>query len=77
MNEPDAVSNASAKYDEEWAAERGKASASNEAGTSLYHDMKSDKTTGATPGVATACRDLGVSSLDEALSKYKCKPPGQ
>lgn len=43
----------------------------------LYSNPKVDAKTGATPGVATACRDLGVGDLSAALVKFNCKPPGQ
>lgn len=42
----------------------------------LYSDPALDATSGATPGVATACRDFGVATLEEAMSKFNCKKPG-
>ena len=36
-----------------------------------------DAATGATPGVAAACRDLGMSALDDVVSELGIKPPGQ
>ncbi len=36
-----------------------------------------DAATGATPGVAAACRDLGMSALSDVVSEYGIKPPGQ
>ncbi len=44
--------------------------------TPLYSDPHVDATSGATPGVATACRDFGVATLDEATRKLNCKRPG-
>ena len=43
---------------------------------SLYSDPDVDAISGATPGVATACRDFGVATLDDAMRKYNCKKPG-
>lgn len=45
-------------------------------GRSLYSDPAVDATSGATPGVATACRDFGVATLEDAMSKFNCKKPG-
>lgn len=39
-------------------------------------DVDVDGATGATPGVAAACKDLGISKLDDALQKFDIKPPG-
>ncbi len=36
-----------------------------------------DAATGATPGVAAACRDLGMSALSDVVSEFGIKPPGQ
>ena len=36
-----------------------------------------DAATGATPGVAAACRDLGMSALDDVVDEYGILPPGQ
>lgn len=36
-----------------------------------------DAATGATPGVAAACRDLGMSALDDVVNEYGILPPGQ
>lgn len=35
-----------------------------------------DAVTGATPGVASACADLGLSSVDEVVRQRGIKPPG-
>lgn len=36
-----------------------------------------DAVTGASPGTAQACNDLGLNSLEANLSKFGIKPPGQ
>ena len=36
-----------------------------------------DAATGATPGVAAACRDLGMSALGDVVNELGIKPPGQ
>ena len=35
-----------------------------------------DETTGASPGTAQACTDLGLSSLQSNLKRFNIKPPG-
>lgn len=35
-----------------------------------------DTATGATPGVASACRELGLASLDSVVSERGIRPPG-
>lgn len=35
-----------------------------------------DAVTGATPGVASACRELGMSSVDSVVRERGIKPPG-
>lgn len=35
-----------------------------------------DTATGATPGVSSACRDLGLDSMDEVIRARGIKPPG-
>ena len=36
-----------------------------------------DATTGATPGVSAACRELGMASLSDVIADMGIKPPGQ
>ncbi len=36
-----------------------------------------DATTGASPGTAQACDDLGLNSLSANLERFGIKPPGQ
>lgn len=36
-----------------------------------------DATTGASPGTAQACDDLGLNSLEENLRRLGIKPPGR
>ncbi len=36
-----------------------------------------DETTGASPGTAQACDDLGLNSLQVNLERFNIKPPGQ
>ena len=36
-----------------------------------------DATTGATPGVSAACKELGMSSLSDVIANMGIKPPGQ
>lgn len=36
-----------------------------------------DATTGATPGVSTACKELGMASLSDVIANMGIKPPGQ
>ena len=40
-------------------------------------DLEVDETTGASPGTAQACDDLGLNSLEANLTKFNIKPPGQ
>ena len=35
-----------------------------------------DAVTGATPGVASACRELGLSSVDDVVRERGIRPPG-
>ena len=35
-----------------------------------------DAVTGASPGTAQACTDLGLNSLEENLKRFNIKPPG-
>lgn len=39
-------------------------------------DEQSDETTGASPGTAQACDDLGLNSLEANLARFNIKPPG-
>lgn len=39
-------------------------------------ELDSDAVTGASPGTAQACSDLGLNSLEENLSKFGIRPPG-
>jgi len=39
--------------------------------------VDSDATTGASPGTAQACDDLGLNSLEDNLKRLGIKPPGQ
>lgn len=36
-----------------------------------------DATTGATPGVSAACKELGMASLSDVITDMGIKPPGQ
>lgn len=36
-----------------------------------------DATTGATPGVSTACKEFGMASLSDVIANMGIKPPGQ
>ena len=36
-----------------------------------------DATTGATPGVSAACKELGMASLSDVIADMGIKPPGQ
>lgn len=36
-----------------------------------------DAQTGATPGVANACKELGLNDMAAVMQKYNVKPPGQ
>ena len=38
---------------------------------------EADETTGASPGTAQACDDLGLNSLAANLDRFGIKPPGQ
>ena len=38
---------------------------------------EADETTGASPGTAQACEDLGLNSLAANLDRFGIKPPGQ
>lgn len=38
---------------------------------------EADETTGASPGTAQACDDLGLNSLEKNLEKLGINPPGQ
>ena len=38
--------------------------------------VEPDETTGASPGTAQACSDLGLNSLESNLAKFGIKPPG-
>ena len=40
-------------------------------------DYDPDTATGASPGMASACHDLGLFSLDAVTKKLNIKPPGQ
>ena len=40
-------------------------------------DESIDAATGATPGVAAACKELGMSALEDVVAEYGIKPPGQ
>lgn len=40
-------------------------------------DAEADETTGASPGTAQACEDLGLNSLASNLDRFGIKPPGQ
>ena len=39
-------------------------------------ELEPDAVTGASPGTAQACSDLGLNSLEENLAKFNIKPPG-
>lgn len=39
--------------------------------------VEADETTGASPGTAQACSDLGLNSLEANLARFNIKPPGQ
>ena len=40
-------------------------------------EPEADATTGASPGTAQACDDLGLNSLEANLERFGIKPPGQ
>lgn len=40
-------------------------------------EVEVDETTGASPGTAQACDDLGLNSLEANLARFSIKPPGQ
>ena len=42
----------------------------------LEEELESDAVTGASPGTAQACSDLGLNSLEANLAKFNIKPPG-
>ena len=42
----------------------------------LEESPEPDAVTGASPGTAQACSDLGLNSLEENLVKFNIKPPG-
>lgn len=54
-------------------------SASNEGPKTAVSDSEAeaDETTGASPGTAQACNDLGLNSLEANLARFNIKPPGQ
>ncbi|MBO4353042.1 MAG: hypothetical protein J5818_06070 [Eggerthellaceae bacterium] len=39
-------------------------------------ELEPDAVTGASPGTAQACNDLGLNSLEDNLVKFNIKPPG-
>lgn len=39
-------------------------------------ELEPDAVTGASPGTAQACNDLGLNSLEANLAKFNIKPPG-
>lgn len=40
-------------------------------------ELEIDEVTGASPGTAQACNDLGLNSLEANLERFGIKPPGQ
>lgn len=48
----------------------------NDEGMSEELENEVDAVTGASPGTAQACTDLGLNSLEENLLKFNIKPPG-
>ena len=40
-------------------------------------ELEIDEVTGASPGTAQACSDLGLNSLEANLERFGIKPPGQ
>ena len=40
-------------------------------------DDTADETTGASPGTAQACNDLGLNSLEANLERFGIRPPGK
>lgn len=46
-------------------------------GEALEQEGEADETTGASPGTAQACDDLGLNSLASNLDRFGIKPPGQ
>lgn len=42
----------------------------------LEEELEPDAVTGASPGTAQACSDLGLNSLEANLAKFNIKPPG-
>ncbi len=47
-----------------------------EHGGKQAEEPEADAVTGASPGTAQACSDLGLNSLEENLNKFGIKPPG-
>lgn len=43
---------------------------------SSEEELEPDAVTGASPGTAQACSDLGLNSLEDNLVKFNIKPPG-
>ena len=41
------------------------------------NEAEVDETTGASPGTAQACDDIGLNSLQVNLERFTIKPPGQ
>ena len=46
-------------------------------GEAADDEVEVDEVTGASPGTAQACDDLGLNSLEANLSRFNIKPPGQ
>ncbi|MBQ9041336.1 MAG: hypothetical protein IJ111_00810 [Eggerthellaceae bacterium] len=46
-------------------------------GEEAGREGEADETTGASPGTAQACDDLGLNSLASNLDRFGIKPPGQ
>lgn len=40
-------------------------------------ELEIDEVTGASPGTAQACNDLGLNSLEANLERFGIMPPGQ
>ncbi len=45
-------------------------------GDSAEGEPETDEVTGASPGTAQACSDLGLNSLESNLERFGIKPPG-
>lgn len=45
-------------------------------GSAETDSLEADEVTGASPGTAQACSELGLNSLEANLARFNIKPPG-